>query len=623
MSLFYGRIIGFKTIIISSFLVWILLFIISCVQFYYPQYWAQPHIRGSDLAYNYSLLTLALILVSSLVKLSRTAENRLLHRIIEQEEALRRAEEIKYRVFDWIDAGLLVVNHDGRITTVNQRTLDWLPGYDRNEMIGSRFDAYFPEFMPFWKEREIASLRRNMVISSQRGLIFGFKMTELPENQGWMILFSDITEVQRLERQVKEMEKLATVGELAAGLAHEMKNPLAGIKTSLQLLLSDDLGKEFSERLSRVILRDIDRLDFLLKDFLIFARPQAPTPQALNLAKELEDVLMPLRLQYPDVAMTVDVGEEPFYFDRNQLHQILINLVVNAVQALEKTENPKVAITDSIEGSTRTLAIADNGPGLVPEMIDKCFDPFVTSKTVGSGLGLAIARRLAAQNGTFIDLSNIPAGEPRPSWFRTFRFSGPKRIPRTQREHFYCRSPHSFQIFPGHEQEPHSRNLVAWAAIKGIDVLATGDFTHPGWMEMITNQLAAEENGLLRLKDPKALEQELPWYSGNLDATHIRFMLCTEISSIYKKRGKVRKIHNLVFMPSLDAAMRFNTRLAQVGNLASDGRPILGLDARDLLEMVLETDPLAYLVPAHIWTPWFSLLDPNRGLTALKIVSVI
>jgi uncharacterized protein (TIGR00375 family) len=162
------------------------------------------------------------------------------------------------------------------------------------------------------------------------------------------------------------------------------------------------------------------------------------------------------------------------------------------------------------------------------------------------------------------------------------------------------------------------RNLVAWAAIKGIDVLATGDFTHPGWMEMITNQLAAEENGLLRLKDPKALEQELPWYSGNLDAAHIRFMLCTEISSIYKKRGKVRKIHNLVFMPSLDAAMRFNTRLAQVGNLASDGRPILGLDARDLLEMVLETDPLAYLVPAHIWTPWFSLFGSKSGFDRIE-----
>lgn len=422
---FYGRIVGFKVIIFSSFFVWILLFIISCFQFYFPHYWGQIHIRGSDLAYNYSLLTLALILVSSLVKLSRTAENRLLYKIVEQEDALRKAEDIKYRVFDWIDAGLLVVTHDGKITTINQRALDWLPGHDRNEMIGVGFEAYFPEFLPFWKERELSCLRRSMVISTQRGLVFGFKMTELPDNQGWMVLFSDITEVQRMEKQIKEMEKLASVGELAAGLAHEMKNPLAGIKTSLQLLLSDNLEKEFSERLSRVILRDIDRLDFLLKDFLIFARPKAPEPSALDLAKELEHVLMPLRLRYPEVAMSIDVGEEPFYFDRDQLHQILINLVVNALQALENTENPMVAISDSIAQNTRTLVIADNGPGLVPEMVDKCFDPFVTSKAVGSGLGLAIARRLAAQNGTFIDLSNIPTGGTRAvmvqdlSFFRT------------------------------------------------------------------------------------------------------------------------------------------------------------------------------------------------------------
>lgn len=422
---FYGRIVGFKTILFSSLFVWILLFLISCIQFYYPNYWGQIHIRGSDLAYNYSLLTLVLILVSSLVKLSRTAENRLLYRIVEQEEALRKAEDIKYRVFDWIDAGLLVVTHDGKITTINQRALDWLPGHDRNEMIGTDFETYFPEFLPFWKERDLSCLRRSMVISTHRGLVFGFKMTELPDNQGWMILFSDITEVQRMEKQIKEMEKLASVGELAAGLAHEMKNPLAGIKTSLQLLLSDDLEREFSERLSRVILRDIDRLDFLLKDFLIFARPKAPEPEPLDLPKELEHVLMPLRLQYPEVTMRIDVGEEPFYFDRNQFHQILINLVVNALQALENTKDPNVLITDAIDRNTRTLIIADNGPGLVPEMIDKCFDPFVTSKAVGSGLGLAIARRLAAQNGTFIDLSNIPTGGTRAvmvqdlSFFRT------------------------------------------------------------------------------------------------------------------------------------------------------------------------------------------------------------
>ena len=402
---FYGRILGFRTVAVSSIIVWVLLFLISCIQFYFPQYWGQVHVRGSDLAYNYSLLTLALILVSSLVRLSRTAENRLLRRLIEQEGALRRSEELKYRIFDWIDAGLLVVDDDRRITSINQRALDWIEGYDRGWVIGASFDSFYPEFLPFWKKRKGAT-GRNVVESRKRGLVFGFKITELPENQGWMILFSDITEIQKLERQVKEMEKLASVGELAAGLAHEMKNPLAGIKTSLQLLLSDDLERDYAERLSRVILRDIDRLDFLLKDFLVFARPQAPRPEPLDLAAEIDHVLMPLRLQHPDVRMRVEVGEEPWMFDRDQFHQVLINLVVNALQAMEGIEDPEIVISEFHQHGERFLSVSDNGPGLAGEVTGRCFDPFVTTKPVGSGLGLSIARRLAARNGTFIDLQN-------------------------------------------------------------------------------------------------------------------------------------------------------------------------------------------------------------------------
>lgn len=402
---FYGRILGFRTVVVSSVIVWILLFLISCIQFYFPQYWGQVHVRGSDLAYNYSLLTLALILVSSLVRLSRTAENRLLRRLIEQEGALRRSEELKYRIFDWIDAGLLVVDDDRRITSINQRALNWIEGYDRGWVIGASFDSFYPEFLPFWKKRKGAT-GRNVVESRKRGLVFGFKITELPENQGWMILFSDITEIQKLERQVKEMEKLATVGELAAGLAHEMKNPLAGIKTSLQLLLSDDLERDYAERLSRVILRDIDRLDFLLKDFLVFARPKPPRPEPLDLAAEIDHVLMPLRLQHPDVRMRVEVGEEPWMFDKDQFHQVLINLVVNALQAMEGIEDSEIVISEFRQHGERFLSVSDNGPGLAGEVTGKCFDPFVTTKPVGSGLGLSIARRLAVRNGTFIDLQN-------------------------------------------------------------------------------------------------------------------------------------------------------------------------------------------------------------------------
>lgn len=161
------------------------------------------------------------------------------------------------------------------------------------------------------------------------------------------------------------------------------------------------------------------------------------------------------------------------------------------------------------------------------------------------------------------------------------------------------------------------RHLAAWAEVKGVDVLATGDFTHPGWLELIRAELVEEEGGLFRLKDTAGLNAELPWLTRDLTGA-ARFVLCTEISSIYKKGGKVRKNHNLVFMPSLAAAESLNRKLAQVGNLASDGRPILGLDARDLLEMVLATDARAFLIPAHVWTPWFSLFGSKSGFDSIE-----
>jgi len=161
------------------------------------------------------------------------------------------------------------------------------------------------------------------------------------------------------------------------------------------------------------------------------------------------------------------------------------------------------------------------------------------------------------------------------------------------------------------------RHLAAWAAVKGVNVLATGDFTHPEWIEELKSQLKDDGNGLFVLKDTRPLYGEIPFMEKSLPG-RVRFMLQTEISSIYKRGGKVRKVHNLVYMPSFEAAEKFNQRLAQVGNLASDGRPILGLDSRHLLEMVLETDPLAYLIPAHIWTPWFSVFGSKSGFDSLE-----
>ena len=149
---------------------------------------------------------------------------------------------------------------------------------------------------------------------------------------------------------------------------------------------------------------------------------------------------------------------------------------------------------------------------------------------------------------------------------------------------------------------PH---LAGWAMCKGIHVLGTGDFTHPVWQkELCENLELDEESGFYRLKgqaDRIVVEREIG------DTKPPLFCLQTEISSIYKKDGKTRRIHNLVFFPTLDDVANFSRKLARTGNIESDGRPILGLDARDLLELVLEHCPESVYVPAHIWTPHFSV----------------
>ena len=158
-------------------------------------------------------------------------------------------------------------------------------------------------------------------------------------------------------------------------------------------------------------------------------------------------------------------------------------------------------------------------------------------------------------------------------------------------------------------------NLQKAALQKGITVVGTGDFTHPGWMEEIQEKLVPAEEGLFKLREDLAGE-----VNGQVPSSctgKVRFLLTAEISSIYKKDDQVRKVHNLLFAPSLDVALKITGRLERIGNIASDGRPILGLDSRDLLEIVLESSPLAFLVPAHIWTPWFSVLGSKSGFDSL------
>ncbi|WP_437947991.1 UvrD-helicase domain-containing protein [Sorangium sp. So ce296] len=159
-------------------------------------------------------------------------------------------------------------------------------------------------------------------------------------------------------------------------------------------------------------------------------------------------------------------------------------------------------------------------------------------------------------------------------------------------------------------------HLSYWAQRKGIAVLGTGDFTHPAWMAELRERLVPAEPGLFRLRDDlgRAVSERLPGACRG----ETRFMLSVEISTIYKKGDRTRKIHHLLYAPDFEAADRIVRALSKIGNLTADGRPILGLDSRHLLEIVLESGEGSYLVPAHIWTPWFSVLGSKAGFDAVE-----
>ena len=172
-----------------------------------------------------------------------------------------------------------------------------------------------------------------------------------------------------------------------------------------------------------------------------------------------------------------------------------------------------------------------------------------------------------------------------------------------------------------HYSRATSKNLTfehlwKWAQLKGVQVVATGDIAHPGWLQELQTKLEPAEDGLFQLKSEYAatVADEVPAACRGT----VRFLIGGEISNIYKKYDRTRKVHNIVFAPTVEATAVLQAELEKIGNIRADGRPILGLDSRDLLEIVLEVDDRCHLIPAHIWTPWFSILGSKSGFDSLE-----
>jgi uncharacterized protein (TIGR00375 family) len=160
-------------------------------------------------------------------------------------------------------------------------------------------------------------------------------------------------------------------------------------------------------------------------------------------------------------------------------------------------------------------------------------------------------------------------------------------------------------------------SLYTWGKKKGITVMGTGDFTHPAWFAELQEKMEPAEKGLYILKKEhtEVEEKSLP---EQLRSRSMRFLLTVEISTIYSKGGKVRKLHSVIVASSFEAAAKISQKLSRIGNLQADGRPILGLDTKELLKICLDVDPESFFVPAHIWTPWFGMFGSKSGFDSVE-----
>lgn len=220
------------------------------------------------------------------------------------------------------------------------------------------------------------------------------------ENQeaSWILLLQDLTEVKNLEKELALKEKLAAVGQLAGGIAHEIRNPLASISGSVEMLqqtvegLSPENNKLFS-----IIIKEIDRLNNLITEFLSFVRPEVIKGDKCSIDGMAEDIftLMKFNQELIDQTQLVtDFESCEILCDKGKLKQALLNIIVNALQAVKGSEDGKVKCTGKVEGRFYIIEIADNGPGIPKSIVSKVFEPFYTTKAKGTGLGLAITHRI-------------------------------------------------------------------------------------------------------------------------------------------------------------------------------------------------------------------------------------
>lgn len=346
------------------------------------------------------------------------------------QQTVRTEEELKAKQKDFqqleafnasivhsMDSGLLTFDVERNITSFNTAA-EAITGYRRDEVLHKPLANVFPEvarqYASAVESQHKKPIRQDVTFRKKDGAMgyLGFSVSSLkaPEGKaiGNLLIFQDLTALKIMESHVKRVEKLAAVGEMAAGIAHEIKNPLASMTGSIQLLHEQSNTTPVTQKLMQIVLREADRLNALVNDFLLFARPTSGKKEPVELGPAVRETLelfeKDLECQRRVQVKTALASGVWTSMDPKHLRQILWNLLVNAVEAIDGPGTIEVAVRGA--GDTAEVVIKDDGCGMSESTQRNIFDPFFTTRPQGTGLGLSIVHRFLESYGGRIDLQS-------------------------------------------------------------------------------------------------------------------------------------------------------------------------------------------------------------------------
>ncbi|MFZ5864115.1 MAG: two-component system sensor histidine kinase NtrB [Nitrospirota bacterium] len=359
----------------------------------------------------------AVFLLGNHLVATATAATRRLH---ERETGFRTLSAFHENIVQSMSSGLVTADLNGRVTSLNPAAYTML-GLSPDDALGRPCWDLFawedgPDFyarvatrnVPYRFEREVARRDGRRVLL---GMTLSWLKDSNGEPMGMVGTFQDLTEIKALEDAVHQRERLASVGELAAGLAHEIRNPLASISGAMEVLQQDLRLEGEPGALMGIVLRETERLDGLIGQFLLYARPASPRKRSCDLARLIRETLALLRTHHdfrPAVEVREHLSDSPVWVqaDANQIRQVVWNLVLNALQAMPEGGQLSVRLraVAAERGPVVHLTVGDTGHGIKPEDLPRMFVPFFTTKTGGSGLGLAIVHRIVEEHRGQVDV---------------------------------------------------------------------------------------------------------------------------------------------------------------------------------------------------------------------------